>query len=111
VDANADRAEPPAGRVRKRVRLNAYDAEPTDRHLRIHYTTRPSHVFDSVSVVEAPETITIGIVVTARRGMTRAGGHMHSLTVELSERLGDRRVIDAYTGSSVPRLPSPPTLD
>ncbi|MBE2316683.1 hypothetical protein DVA67_011915 [Solirubrobacter sp. CPCC 204708] len=96
-----------SGRFRVPARIDAYDAEPVDRQLRIDYVTRPSHRFDSVSVEEAQEAVEIAIVVTAPRGQTRAAGHMHSLTVVLAAPLGDRRVIDACTGSVVPRLRSP----
>jgi hypothetical protein len=96
-----------SGRFRKPARIDGYDAEPIDRQLRVDYTTRPAHRFDSVSVEETKEAVAIAIVVTAPRGPTRAAGHMHSLTVELAAPLGDRRVIDACTGSMVPRLPSP----
>lgn len=94
-------------RFRTSASIDGYDAEPVDRRLRVDYVTRPAHRFDSVSVEETNEAVAIAIVVTAPRGRTRAAGHMHSLTVELAAPLGDRRVVDAHTGSIVPRLPSP----
>jgi hypothetical protein len=80
-----------SGRFRKPARIDSYDAEPIDRHLRLDYTTRPAHRFDSVSVEETKEAVTIAIVITAPRSPTRAGGHMHSLTVELTEPLASIR--------------------
>ena len=96
-----------SGRFRKPARIDAYDAEPVDRELRVDYVARPAHRFDSVSVEETKDAVVVAIVVTSPRGPTRAAGHMHSLTVELDGPLGDRDVIDAGTGSIVPRLPSP----
>jgi hypothetical protein len=94
-------------RIRRAASARAYFAEPADRRLRIDYTTRPAHRFESVGVEESADEVMIEIHVTSPRGPTRAAGHEHTLFVDLSAPLGHRRVVDRRSGRALPRLPSP----
>lgn len=94
-------------RKRVRARITGYDAEPTDRDVRVDYVTRPAHRFETVAIEETAEEVSIAIFATAPRGPTRASGHMHSLAIRLADALGSRRVVDAHTGRVLERLPAP----
>jgi hypothetical protein len=92
---------------RIQVRAIAYDGEPIARRLRVDYITRPAHRFESVAVQETPDEIRIAIFVTAPHGPTRASGHLHSLTIDLTEPLETRRVVDTQSERVLERLPAP----
>jgi hypothetical protein len=94
-------------RIRVRVSAYAYDAEPRGRRMRVDYVTRPAHRFESVTVDEARDEVCVTIIVTSPRGPTRASGHLRSLTVDLIEPLGDRRVVAGGSGRVLERISSP----
>jgi hypothetical protein len=85
----------------------AFEGQPTDRRIRVHYGRRPAHRFESALVDETTTEITVAISLSSPRGPTRASRIGDAVDVALDAPLGKRRIIDRRTGRELPRMPNP----